>query len=64
MAGIEKRGAPMHCVQCGKLIQKALYLNKCNKRLSTSFCCDEHYLKWWRGNPLFIPLPEWTKKGK
>lgn len=61
MARKGKIGEGWHCALCGCHIPKALYLEKLGKRLSASFCCMEHYKKFWAKTPGFIPLPEYKK---
>lgn len=50
------------CLNCGKPVQKALYLLKQGKRLSTSFCCRDCYLEFWKDTPNFEPLPDYPEK--
>lgn len=53
----------MECLVCGNSLHKsALRLRNTNGTpRPISFCCYEHYLKFWADVGTFVPLPEYTK---
>lgn len=53
----------MKCIQCGEEMRfRACRVRNANGTpRPVSFCCYEHYLKFWDGVGAFVPLPEYTK---
>lgn len=55
----------MLCLLCGKELNghSAIVKSSNGTPRKVSFCCYEHYVKFWDGATGFIPLPEYNKDG-
>lgn len=53
----------MQCLMCGKVVSgKGAVVKGTNGSPRTvSFCCYEHYVKFWAGATGFVPLPEYIR---
>lgn len=54
----------MKCANCDKSFKAGCgaYVVRDGQPVATTFCCYKCYLKFWKGNNGFIPLPEYVKK--